>query len=158
MKNPKVEKGSNKKKIQQNEPMPSGSFYINDVFNGNDSEEEVTPKNNFQNFKKTPKQSDSDSDSYASDDSELSHAEEMEEEHGLKTTSVDNHKKMKELLPFKSKTGVIPRSEEVKKKHFEEVHDKPENDIPDSDPEEQEVENVDEDIDSDAEVIEAVSF
>lgn len=134
--------------------MPSGSFHINEVFNGSDSEEEVQPKNNFQNFAKRPRETETDSDS---DGSEFSNAEEMEEEHGLKTTSVDTHKKMKELLPFKSETGVIPRSEEVKKKQFEEIYEESEDEYRKSDTEEEDRVGDDE-MDSDDDVIAAVSF
>ena len=136
-----------KKKVAREPERVVKASDMYDMINESDEEEHTThnPQNGFKKFQKPSINSESDNSEQSDDEN----AENMEMEHGITSKlEANSTKKMKEMLPIKTKAGLVPRLEEVQK--FFKKAPAPVEEV-DSDDEEEE--EVDDNADSDEDIL-----
>lgn len=138
-----------KKKVAKQPERVVKASDMYDMINDSDEEQNSAP-NPQAGFKKFQKPS-NDSDSENSEQSDDENAENMEMEHGISSKlEASSTKKMKEMLPIKTKAGLVPRLEEVQK--FIKKAPAPVEDV-DSDLEDEGEQEVDDNADSDLDIL-----
>lgn len=138
-----------KKKVAKQPERVVKASDMYDMINDSDEEQNSAP-NPQAGFKKFQKPS-NDSDSENSEQSDDENAENMEMEHGISSKlEASSTKKMKEMLPIKTKAGLVPRLEEVQK--FIKKAPAPVEDE-DSDLEDEGEQEVDDNADSDLDIL-----